>query len=184
MKFIVLLMGRREEKLLPSCLPAPSCQMHSHFQVAVRKQEIEDRLNSWIVFNEKNKELCAWLVQMENKVLQTADISIEEMIEKLQKVSRSPQMGTVMTTTVSSAFLTPRLRAVWCRRPVSNEMGKGGMVLCTEGGCFLLVRKSGQTRGSCPLKLQSISQVSYGFSSCVVKELPWPKEKDQQQWGS
>ncbi|XP_045666543.1 nesprin-2 isoform X3 [Ursus americanus] len=55
------------------------------FRVAVRKQEIEDRLNSWIVFNEKNKELCAWLVQMENKVLQTADISIEEMIEKLQK---------------------------------------------------------------------------------------------------
>nr|XP_021491241.1 nesprin-2-like [Meriones unguiculatus] len=54
-------------------------------RVAVRKQEIEDRLNSWIVFNEKNKELCAWLVQMENKVLQTADISIEEMIEKLQK---------------------------------------------------------------------------------------------------
>lgn len=55
--------------------------------MAVRKQEIEDRLNSWIVFNEKNKDLCAWLVQMENKVLQTADISIEEMIEKLQKVS-------------------------------------------------------------------------------------------------
>ncbi|KAM5175710.1 nesprin-2 isoform 1-T2 [Callospermophilus lateralis] len=54
-------------------------------RVATRKQEIEDRLNSWIVFNEKNKELCAWLVQMENKVLQTADISIEEMIEKLQK---------------------------------------------------------------------------------------------------
>ncbi|XP_023373370.1 nesprin-2 isoform X2 [Otolemur garnettii] len=54
-------------------------------RVAVRKQEIEDRLNSWIIFNEKNKELCAWLVQMENKVLQTADISIEEMIEKLQK---------------------------------------------------------------------------------------------------
>ncbi|XP_006756776.1 PREDICTED: nesprin-2 [Myotis davidii] len=54
-------------------------------RVAVRKQEIEDRLNSWIVFNEKNKELCAWLVQMENKVLQTADVSIEEMIDKLQK---------------------------------------------------------------------------------------------------
>uniref|UniRef100_A0A8C3X5K7 Nesprin-2 n=1 Tax=Catagonus wagneri TaxID=51154 RepID=A0A8C3X5K7_9CETA len=54
-------------------------------RVAIRKQEIEDRLNSWIVFNEKNKDLCAWLVQMENKVLQTADISIEEMIEKLQK---------------------------------------------------------------------------------------------------
>ncbi|XP_051051966.1 nesprin-2 [Phodopus roborovskii] len=54
-------------------------------RVAIRKQEIEDRLNSWIMFNEKNKELCAWLVQMENKVLQTADISIEEMIDKLQK---------------------------------------------------------------------------------------------------
>ncbi|XP_051003413.1 nesprin-2 [Acomys russatus] len=54
-------------------------------RVSIRKQEIEDRLNSWIVFNEKNKELCAWLVQMENKVLQTADVSIEEMIEKLQK---------------------------------------------------------------------------------------------------
>ncbi|XP_023558729.1 nesprin-2 isoform X2 [Octodon degus] len=54
-------------------------------RVAARKQEIEDRLHSWIEFNEKNKELCAWLVQMENKVLQTADISIEEMIEKLQK---------------------------------------------------------------------------------------------------
>ncbi|XP_073098376.1 nesprin-2 isoform X4 [Manis javanica] len=54
-------------------------------RVAIHKQEIEDRLNSWIVFNEKNKELCAWLVQMENKVLQTADVSIEEMIEKLQK---------------------------------------------------------------------------------------------------
>uniref|UniRef100_A0A4X2LQP5 Nesprin-2 n=1 Tax=Vombatus ursinus TaxID=29139 RepID=A0A4X2LQP5_VOMUR len=54
-------------------------------RVSLRKQEIEERLNSWIVFNEKNKDLCAWLVQMENKVLQTADISIEEMIERLQK---------------------------------------------------------------------------------------------------
>ncbi|XP_075387998.1 nesprin-2 isoform X2 [Tenrec ecaudatus] len=54
-------------------------------RVAVRKQEIEDRLNSWAVFTDKNKDLCSWLVQMENKVLQTADISIEEMIEKLQK---------------------------------------------------------------------------------------------------
>jgi len=55
--------------------------------VSLRKQEIEDRLNAWIVFNEKNKELCSWLVQMESKVLQTADVSIEDMIDKLQKVS-------------------------------------------------------------------------------------------------
>lgn len=74
-----------------SFLPALSCQLHFPFQVAVRKQEIEDRLNSWVVFNEKNKELCAWLVQMENRVLQTADVSIEEMIEKLQKVSGRAQ---------------------------------------------------------------------------------------------
>uniref|UniRef100_A0ABM5FBV7 Nesprin-2 isoform X3 n=1 Tax=Pogona vitticeps TaxID=103695 RepID=A0ABM5FBV7_9SAUR len=54
-------------------------------RVSLRKQEIEDRLNAWIVFNEKNKELCTWLVQMESKVLQSADISIEDMIDKLQK---------------------------------------------------------------------------------------------------
>lgn len=55
--------------------------------MSLHKQEIEDRLNAWIVFNEKNKELCSWLVQMESKVLQTADVSIEDMIDKLQKVS-------------------------------------------------------------------------------------------------
>ncbi|XP_075568151.1 nesprin-2 [Pelecanus crispus] len=54
-------------------------------RVSLRKQEIEDRLNAWIVFNEKNKELCSWLVQMESKVLQTADVGIEDMIDKLQK---------------------------------------------------------------------------------------------------
>lgn len=57
--------------------------------MSLRKQEIEDRLNAWIVFNEKNKELCSWLVQMESKVLQTADVSIEDMIDKLQKVSNN-----------------------------------------------------------------------------------------------
>ncbi|KAH0620304.1 hypothetical protein JD844_020517 [Phrynosoma platyrhinos] len=54
-------------------------------RVSLRKQEIEERLNAWIVFNEKNKELCAWLVQMESRVLQSADISIEDMIDKLEK---------------------------------------------------------------------------------------------------
>ncbi|XP_044291548.1 nesprin-2 isoform X3 [Varanus komodoensis] len=54
-------------------------------RVSLRKQEIEDRLNAWMVFNEKNKELCAWLVQMESKVLQSVDVSIEDMIDKLQK---------------------------------------------------------------------------------------------------
>lgn len=54
-------------------------------RVSLRKQELEDRLNAWTVFNEKNKELCEWLTQMESKVSQTADVNIEEMIEKLQK---------------------------------------------------------------------------------------------------
>lgn len=83
--------GGKGNAFLPGFTEVPNF----HFQVAIRKQEIEDRLNSWIVFNEKNKELCAWLVQMENKVLQTADVSIEEMIEKLQKVSGSTHMVTV-----------------------------------------------------------------------------------------
>uniref|UniRef100_A0A674JUY9 Spectrin repeat containing nuclear envelope protein 2 n=1 Tax=Terrapene triunguis TaxID=2587831 RepID=A0A674JUY9_9SAUR len=54
-------------------------------RVSLRKQEIEDRLNAWIVFDEKNKELCTWLVEMESKVLQTTDVSIEDAIDKLQK---------------------------------------------------------------------------------------------------
>uniref|UniRef100_A0A8C8GUS6 Spectrin repeat containing, nuclear envelope 2b n=1 Tax=Oncorhynchus tshawytscha TaxID=74940 RepID=A0A8C8GUS6_ONCTS len=54
-------------------------------KVSLRKQEIADRLNAWIIFNEKNKELCEWLTQMENKVAHNADISIEEMVEKLKK---------------------------------------------------------------------------------------------------
>ncbi|MEQ2214916.1 hypothetical protein XENOCAPTIV_023832, partial [Xenoophorus captivus] len=55
------------------------------FKVSLRKQEIADRLNAWIIFNEKNKELCEWLTQMENKVAHTSDLNIEEMVEKLKK---------------------------------------------------------------------------------------------------
>ncbi|XP_028994248.1 nesprin-2-like isoform X3 [Betta splendens] len=54
-------------------------------KVSLRKQEIADRLNAWIVFNEKNKELCEWLTQMENKVAHSSELSIEEMVEKLKK---------------------------------------------------------------------------------------------------
>uniref|UniRef100_A0A8C4VGV8 Spectrin repeat containing nuclear envelope protein 2 n=1 Tax=Gopherus evgoodei TaxID=1825980 RepID=A0A8C4VGV8_9SAUR len=59
-----------------------------HVKVSLHKQEIEERLNAWIVFDEKNKELCTWLVEMESKVLQTADVSIEDAIDKLKKVNR------------------------------------------------------------------------------------------------
>lgn len=54
-------------------------------KVSLRKQEIADRLNAWIIFNEKNKELCEWLTQMENKVAHNSDLNIEEMVEKLKK---------------------------------------------------------------------------------------------------
>lgn len=54
--------------------------------MSLRKQEIADRLNAWIIFNEKNKELCEWLMQMENKVAHNSDLNIEEMVEKLKKV--------------------------------------------------------------------------------------------------
>ena len=104
------------EKGVLSFLAILSCQMYFHLQVAIRKQEIEDRLNTWVVFNEKNKELCAWLVQMENKVLQTADISIEEMIEKLQKVREDTQVDVVMTTMELSALLTPKPKQGQCYR--------------------------------------------------------------------
>lgn len=54
-------------------------------QVSLRRQQVSERLNEWAIFNEKNKELCEWLTQMESKVSQNGDISIEEMIDKLRK---------------------------------------------------------------------------------------------------
>lgn len=62
------------------------------WQVSLRKQEIADRLNAWIIFNEKNQELCEWLTQMENKVAHDSDLNIEEMVEKLKKVRRNKHL--------------------------------------------------------------------------------------------
>ncbi|KAF1376843.1 hypothetical protein PFLUV_G00215650 [Perca fluviatilis] len=65
-------------------------QLHGQWEelcmkVSLRRQEIADRLNAWTIFNDKNKEFCDWLTQMENKVCQRGDLSIEEMVEKLKK---------------------------------------------------------------------------------------------------
>ncbi|GAA6103692.1 nesprin-2 [Tachysurus ichikawai] len=66
-------------------------ELHSQWEelclkVSKRKQEIADHLNAWTIFNDKHKELCEWLAQMERKVLHSSDyFSIEEMIEKLKK---------------------------------------------------------------------------------------------------
>uniref|UniRef100_A0AAZ1XTJ4 KASH domain-containing protein n=1 Tax=Oreochromis aureus TaxID=47969 RepID=A0AAZ1XTJ4_OREAU len=65
-------------------------QLHSQWEelcmkVSSRKQEIADRLNAWTIFNDKNKEFCDWLTQMENKVCHRGELSIKEMVEKLKK---------------------------------------------------------------------------------------------------
>ncbi|KAK7133211.1 hypothetical protein R3I94_015172 [Phoxinus phoxinus] len=66
-------------------------ELHSQWEelclkVSLRKQEIADRLNAWIIFNDKNKELCDWLTRMEKKVAHRGEnLSIEEMVEKLKK---------------------------------------------------------------------------------------------------
>ncbi|KAM8832006.1 nesprin-2a isoform 3-T3 [Spinachia spinachia] len=65
-------------------------QLHSQWEelctkVSSRRQEIADRLNGWTIFNDKNKEFCDWLTQMENKVCHSGELSIEEMVEKLKK---------------------------------------------------------------------------------------------------
>ncbi|XP_063350729.1 nesprin-2 [Pelmatolapia mariae] len=65
-------------------------QLHSQWEelcmkVSSRKQEIADRLNAWTIFNDKNKEFCDWLTQMESKVCHREELSIKEMVEKLKK---------------------------------------------------------------------------------------------------
>lgn len=57
-------------------------------QLSLRRQQVSEKLNEWTVFSEKYKELCEWLTNMESKVSQNGDISIEEMIEKLRRVGR------------------------------------------------------------------------------------------------
>lgn len=56
------------------------------FQVSLRRQEIADRLSAWTIFNDKKKEFCDWLTQMENKASHRGYLSMEEMVEKLKKV--------------------------------------------------------------------------------------------------
>lgn len=55
----------------------------------MRRQEIADRLDAWTIFNDKNKEVCDWLTQMEKTVSRRGDLSLEEMVDKLKKVRPS-----------------------------------------------------------------------------------------------
>lgn len=75
-----------------ACTFAQGCTEYSVYcsplQLSLRRQQVSEKLNEWTVFNEKYKELCEWLMNMESKVSQNGDISIEEMIEKLRKVNK------------------------------------------------------------------------------------------------
>lgn len=94
-------------------------------QVSLRKQEIADRLNAWIIFNEKNKELCEWLTQMENKVAHGSELSIEEMVEKLKKVSEAGHGAAAGSTFRLGPFhllcLCASIRTVWRRSTCSAK---------------------------------------------------------------
>ncbi|XP_028295064.1 nesprin-2a isoform X2 [Gouania willdenowi] len=75
-----------DSALLEQQLEQLHCQWEELcMKVSLRKQEIADRLNAWTIFNDKNKEFCDWLTQMENKVCHRGDLSIEDMVEKLKK---------------------------------------------------------------------------------------------------
>lgn len=82
-------------RFFKSSVPDNFCDLSSYMcasfppspQLTLRRQQVSEKLNEWAVFNEKNKELCEWLTQMESKVSQNGDIGIEEMIDKLRKVT-------------------------------------------------------------------------------------------------
>ncbi|XP_076023194.1 nesprin-2a [Genypterus blacodes] len=75
-----------DSALLEQQLDQLHCQWEELcMKVSLRRQEVADRLNAWTIFNDKNKELCDWLTQMDNKVSHSGDLRIEEMVEKLKK---------------------------------------------------------------------------------------------------
>ncbi|KAJ8009226.1 hypothetical protein DPEC_G00086690 [Dallia pectoralis] len=76
----------RDATLLQGQVEQLHCQWEELcLKVSLRRQEIADRLGAWTVFNDKNKELCDWLTQMESKVSHRGDLSLVEMVGKLKK---------------------------------------------------------------------------------------------------
>ncbi|XP_060685495.1 nesprin-2-like isoform X2 [Hemiscyllium ocellatum] len=64
--------------------------LESHWEqlklsASLRTLEISDRLEQWVVFNTKSKHLEDWLKQMEDRVSQSPDSGVQEMIERLQE---------------------------------------------------------------------------------------------------
>ena len=58
-----------------------------HHQTRQRRRLITDRLSEWLVFTERYKEFCDWLTQMEVKIAQNGEHSIEDLLLKLTEVS-------------------------------------------------------------------------------------------------
>lgn len=99
----------------PSSFTGPCKDLVRTLQVSQRRQEIADRLNAWTIFNDKNKQFCDWLAQMENKVSHRGDLSIEEMVEKLKKVRETRPVTRSLTQAHSgkanARFLVGRSRS-------------------------------------------------------------------------
>lgn len=81
--------------------------------MSLRKQEITDHLNAWIIFDEKNKELCDWLTQVENKWEDNSDLNVEEMVEKLEKVSLCVRGSDLMSCHMTRFFMMWRGLINW-----------------------------------------------------------------------
>ncbi|XP_030855590.1 nesprin-1 isoform X4 [Strongylocentrotus purpuratus] len=87
---------QRESQLCPSVSPDDMSVLHEriilltkqldevHHQVCQRKQRITDKLNEWIAFTERYKEFSDWLTEMEMKVSQNGENSIEDLLQRLQ----------------------------------------------------------------------------------------------------
>ena len=58
-----------------------------HLQTCLRRKRIADKLNEWSYFGQKYKEMSDWLTEMEVKVSQNGEHSIEDLLQKLRKVS-------------------------------------------------------------------------------------------------
>ena len=90
---------QRESQLSPSVSPDDMSVLHERIvllakqldevchQVYQRKQRITDKLNEWAAFTDRYKEFSDWLTEMEMKVAQNGESSIEDLLQKLQGVS-------------------------------------------------------------------------------------------------
>ncbi|KAI8478923.1 hypothetical protein Bbelb_433440 [Branchiostoma belcheri] len=56
-----------------------------HLQTTLRRQKVTDKLNEWSSFSDRYKELSDWLTEMEVKITHNPEVSIEDLLENLQK---------------------------------------------------------------------------------------------------